>query len=755
MYFVVRYSDMKNVLKVFKSEVFSRIILAISVFICASCIAVFVLCEFYGPDDESYERHLYIRELNDNWLVSLANGETFHINLPQRLKIKPFEIITLKRKLPDHISEHECLLMRSSRQNMRIYIDGVLRQSYLANKLHYFAIDPPSTNIFVEVSPEDAGKTVRIEMYSSSQYAGRINEVKIGSSSSLWFTEIDDNSFSFVINAIIFSIGMFMLISCIVLRLKLHYYSNLIYLSFAMIDVAAWEICESRLRPLLFKMPSVPGVLVFMFLCLMGIPVFVYWNRIQKKRYTFLYNLVNTYLLLLCITLLALFAFRKADMFYGLNFIIFGIISGSLILFITTIIELIRGNVKEYSFSAVGLLVVTLAGLVEIASEKLFARPFAPGSCLSVAFLFFLLMSIIQGLHDFVRNFEAQFKQKDEITLKTIKTIAGVIDAKDKYTGGHSYRVAVYASKLAEALGKDKKYVDNIYFMGLMHDIGKIGIPDLILNKNGKLSDDEYRLMQQHTVIGAQLLDYVENLDGLGDAVRYHHERYDGKGYPDGLIAEQIPEIARILCVADTYDVMTSNRVYRDRLSDIEVRNELMRNAGTQFDPMILNTFLRLIDSGELSPLTQDGFEIDNNFDCSIVITLQKFMQTNPPSRPEFMRMIVYLMKMNVCNNLKQHAVLFSASAKNKKVAAFDESLYASELLSNAVSPFLEHADISTVYAPAKRLVLFVGASAKKADELIEAIKDKFLSLDENSEFTLSYNSICESSDNTETEKAE
>lgn len=734
---------MKNV---FENETFSKVIISISFFLCTCCILIFLLCEFCGFSDESYVDHLYIQNFNNGWQFSAEDKENVMIDLPELLDIEPNQIIVLEKKLPDHIAEHDCLFTRSSRQNMRIYIDGILRQTYLAEKLHYFAIDPPSTNIFVELNPLDSGKTLRIELFSSSQYAGRLNGVKIGSSSSLWFEEITESSFVFIINVLVFSLGFFLLIICLILHREMHYYPNIIYLSFSMISLSAWGICENRLRPLLFKMPSVPGLLVIVFLCFMCIPVFNYWNCIQKKRYAYLYNIINTYLVLLCIVLLSLFALKKADMFAGINFIILGITAGILVLFISTLVELFRGNAREYIFSLIGLLVVTAFGLFEIISATLFTNPFLPGTFLSVSYIFFLLMSIIQGVYDFIKSYEDQFRQKDEITLKTIKTIAGVIDAKDKYTGGHSFRVAKYASLLAKALGKDEKYVDNIYFMGLMHDIGKIGIPDLILNKNGRLSDDEYCLMRQHTVIGAQLLNYVENFDGLGDAVRYHHERYDGKGYPDGLKAEEIPEIARILCVADTYDVMTSNRVYRNRLTDIEVREELIKNSGTQFDPEILKKFIALIDSGELHPLTEDGFESDETFDCSIVIELQKFIQMNPPSRPEFLRMIVYLMKMNVCNNLKQNVVIFSAAAKNKTGAAFDESLYASELLNKAVRPYLENSDISIVYSPAKRLVLFTGLSIEKEKTVIESIKNKFMSLDENGEFFFSYNVICSNS---------
>lgn len=731
---------MKNV---FLNETFIKITRIISALICVTCVIIFAACEFRGFEDDSFPKRLYITGLDDGWHLTVDGEEKGLVDLPQKLYAAPNSKIVLERKLPLHIAEHDCFFTRSSRQNMWIYIDGDLRQSYLAERLHYFAIDPPSTNIFVDLTPEDAGKTVRIESCCSFQYSGVLNNAKIGSSASLWFSEIENYAFVFIINCVVFAIGLIVSVMCMFLRYRTHYKSNLVYLGLAMSSIALWEIFESRLRPLLFKMPSVSGLLSIVLLCLMSVPVFAYWDLIQKKRYTVFYNILNTYFIALCLCLLSLFFLKKADLFVGINFILFGMGFGIALILVTTTIELFRGKTKEYKFSAFGVFAVACAGILEILSEKVLPNFFMSGSFLSFSVLFFLFMSIIQSFVDFMKNFEEQVRQKDRITLNTIKTIIAALDAKDKYTGGHSYRVASYAAVLAEALGKDKKYVEDIHLMGLMHDIGKIGVSDVILNKSSKLSDDEYLFMRQHTVIGAQLLTYVENLEGLGDAVLFHHERYDGKGYPKGLVAEQIPEIARILCIADTYDVMTSNRVYRDRLSNEEVREELLNNAGKQFDPIMVKLFVSLVDSGKIKPLTIDGFEKDESDISSEIIALQKFMQKTPPSRPEFLRMIIYLMKLNESKNLRQCTVIFSATAKNKTTVAFDEALFASELLINSIAPSLGTSGISSLYSPAKRIAVFVGLSREEEMKVLEDIKRRFASIDENNEFDFSYEIIC------------
>ena len=183
-----------------------------------------------------------------------------------------------------------------------------------------------------------------------------------------------------------------------------------------------------------------------------------------------------------------------------------------------------------------------------------------------------------------------------ELFSQTAIALVSAIDAKDRYTQGHSVRVAEYSRKIAEISGKNEKECDEIYYAALLHDVGKIGIPDYIINKNGKLTPEEYGVIQSHPVIGWQILSKINKYSYLSTAARYHHERFDGKGYPDGLKGEDIPELARIISVADAYDAMTSNRSYRSHLSQEKVREELIRCSGAQFDPRFAQIMLEMIN---------------------------------------------------------------------------------------------------------------------------------------------------------------
>jgi len=179
---------------------------------------------------------------------------------------------------------------------------------------------------------------------------------------------------------------------------------------------------------------------------------------------------------------------------------------------------------------------------------------------------------------------------------KTATALVNAIDAKDEYTRGHSTRVAEYSRKIAEHSGKSPAECGEIYQIALLHDVGKIGIAESIINKKGKLTDEEYDAIKQHPVLGAQILESIDEYPNLVIGARHHHERYDGRGYPDGLKGKDIPEIARIISVADAYDAMTSERSYRKPFSQQRVREEIVMGAGTQFDPGFAEIMQHLID---------------------------------------------------------------------------------------------------------------------------------------------------------------
>ncbi len=195
----------------------------------------------------------------------------------------------------------------------------------------------------------------------------------------------------------------------------------------------------------------------------------------------------------------------------------------------------------------------------------------------------------------------------ERMTLQTITTIANTIDAKDEYTRGHSRRVSEYSATIAAELGLTEIEVSNIRFIGLLHDIGKIGIPDSVLNKPGKLTQEEYQVMKGHTTSGAEILKDIDMIPGLDIGARYHHERLDGKGYPDGLSGDDIPLIARIIAVADAYDAMSSNRVYRRHLPKDRILTELKNGRGSQWDEKCTDIMIRLIEEDRLPKINPDA----------------------------------------------------------------------------------------------------------------------------------------------------
>ena len=211
------------------------------------------------------------------------------------------------------------------------------------------------------------------------------------------------------------------------------------------------------------------------------------------------------------------------------------------------------------------------------------------------------LMKTMGELDDLRQNLqqevERQTERSDHLTLQALKTLAVTIDAKDRYTNGHSVRVAEYARELVKRSGGSEQEQESIYYIGLLHDIGKIGVPDEIINKPSKLTQEEFNVIKSHPVIGADILRNISSeLPGIEIGARWHHEKYAGGGYPDGLAGESIPKIARIISVADAYDAMTSKRSYRDVLSQEYVRNEFVEKSGVQFDPIYAKLMVEMID---------------------------------------------------------------------------------------------------------------------------------------------------------------
>ncbi|MCR5007697.1 MAG: HD-GYP domain-containing protein [Oribacterium sp.] len=211
-----------------------------------------------------------------------------------------------------------------------------------------------------------------------------------------------------------------------------------------------------------------------------------------------------------------------------------------------------------------------------------------------VSLIIFCLISFFYYLG--YKNEQISSRKVEEMNIQVVSALAAAIDAKDKYTNGHSSRVAEYSKMIAARSGYSKAEQDEIYLIGLLHDVGKIGVPDEVINKPSKLTDEEFELIKKHPVIGDSILGSIKVNPKLATGARWHHERYGGGGYPDGISGDQIPEEARIIAVADAYDAMTSRRSYRDVMPQDKVRSEIEKGMNTQFDPRFAKIMLQMID---------------------------------------------------------------------------------------------------------------------------------------------------------------
>ncbi|MCR5753578.1 MAG: response regulator [Acetatifactor sp.] len=206
------------------------------------------------------------------------------------------------------------------------------------------------------------------------------------------------------------------------------------------------------------------------------------------------------------------------------------------------------------------------------------------------------MIDLMRLQRDLAKEVAKKTDEIEKLYIHLIQSLADAIDAKDTYTNGHSRRVAEYAREISGRHGYNELQQNEIYIIGLLHDIGKIGVPDAVINNPEKLTEDEFEMIKNHPVLGARILQNIRENPRLMIGAKYHHEKYGGGGYPEGLRGEEIPEEARIIAVADAYDAMTSRRSYRDSLPQETVRSEIEKGKGNQFDPVFAEIMLAMID---------------------------------------------------------------------------------------------------------------------------------------------------------------
>ena len=563
----------------------------------------FILGQVLLPDEmeASYRR---CEVFDAQWYQVFEDGTREPVTIPGDCQAAPGETYVIETTLGD-VAQSSALSFYSLKQDMKIYIGGLLRAEYSTKDTRWFGSCSPRAYVFVDICKEDSGKTLRVEIVSESSYAETVKPIYYGDKAAIWHLYIEGNILPLGITAFVLILSVIVIISCAVVRIRTKRDVSIFYFGWSMFLLSSWLIAQSDMRQLLFKNISVVGDVAMACSTLFLMPLAMYFNVIFGKRYERECLTFEILTLLNCIVSNVLVLSRVTDSsaVVPMNFILLGI--GCVLIIRALCKDWKTGDIKNYKIVLIGFFFLLVAGAIQ-ALTYFFQGVSYVGGVVSLGVLFTLLTSIVDWIIKWFklgREKEQLSQEVDEKNLKmerlsyqAMETLANTIDAKDNYTRGHSTRVAKYAREIAKRMGKDEKTQKSIYFMGLLHDIGKIGIKDDIINKPGSLTEEEFFSIRRHSTIGYDILRDMSEISNIEKGARWHHERYDGTGYPDGLKGEEIPEYARIICVADAYDAMTSKRSYRDAMPQLKVRNEIEKGRGTQFDPMIADVILKIMD---------------------------------------------------------------------------------------------------------------------------------------------------------------
>lgn len=650
-------------------------------------------------------------DFTKRWQVSYEDKEEM-MDLPGLVEVPKYTKITLTNELPDYITDGMSMMVRTNVEDINVYVGDELRSTYSTAGFNKMVETVPSAYIVTSLTALDADSIVKIELVTKGR--GYLPDISLSYGNNSWFSIFKDN---IVINAIAMIVLIMGLILAIVsMAIKGIMYNNKapLYMGLLMMVTAIWVLSESRIRQLIFARSSLAAYFAYMAIELLGALIAMYFDEVQHRQYRKRY-LVAEALIVAQVVINTVLQITGLVEFYD-SLIISHVWMGlGICLSIWNLIEdTIKKRTKEYSATAIGILCFLFTGLLELISFYN-SRVQIFGLYVSIGLIILMVATVIQILLDEKNKSDVREKEQTKMIISTIETISSAIDAKDEYTGYHSERVGEYAAILSREIAPEYGFTEDdilhIQYIGLMHDIGKIGVADTILNKAGKLTDEEFSLMKKHVNIGYELLSAMKgSIDGLLDGIRYHHERYDGKGYPDGLAGEDIPLIARILCLADCYDAMTSNRVYRKRLTDEEVRNEYVRCAGTQFDPKLAEVFIRLIDEGKMSPETHEGIALDNKGKLRLSSVLENRLQKDLLNgvdilNPTHVRMLCYIIKLMENKNEKVNVLLLDNKIDNE-----------------VIKDILRRHDVNIEYTKDNHVVAFMKRSDMEINAILETL---------------------------------
>ena len=566
----------------------------------------FVAMEIFGTNERMIDMAADSLIYSGSFTWQKPDGSTESVDVPGHYSIPAGETMILTTTLPDDYNAH-VIAFRSSLQDVKCYIDGELRTEYSTKDTRLCGKNSASRYIFCDTSSADAGKELRIELTTyTHNYSGVINPVYCGDRAEIWVYLFEQNGLETVIAFFILFSGIISVLFSIALGLVYNAKFDMEYLGWCMIMGAAWMLGESKLRQLLFPNSSTLSALCFVMIMLVPIPILFYADSTQQGRYRKFHQVLGCIAVANFIVCTILHVTGIADYIETLPISQIILVVTFVSTFITFYKYIKLGTSRSDRLILIGLSAVMISAIIEGLSVYFVVS--ISGMFTGIGMIILLFIAVLRTIRN-VHNMETQRHQRalekrrqqtERLSLQMMQTLALTVEAKDEYTRGHSHRVAEYAALIAKELHWSPEEILNLKYAAHLHDIGKVGIPDTILNKPTRLTPEEYAVTKEHTVIGGEILKNITLLQQSADVARHHHERYDGKGYPDGLKGTDIPLYARIVAIADGYDVMNTNHACRNSLPEASIIREFRENSGTQFDPELTEIFLMLLEEHRL-----------------------------------------------------------------------------------------------------------------------------------------------------------
>lgn len=561
--------------------------------------------QFFGPTEHNNSKTEDALLYQGEFVWEKTDGSREMIEVPGKYEVPAKTTMTIITQLPENYTE-SMLAIRSSLQSVRFYVDGELRAEYDTSEERVVGKNSASCYVFCPTSAEDAGKEVRIELQTNTnKYSGVVNAVYCGNAVEIWGYLFRTYGLETIIAFFLLFAGIVTIIFGFSLGIAYQTKFDMEYLGWCVFVAAVWMLGESKMRQLFVPNPSALSTLCFVMIMLSPIAIGYYMDTLLKGRYRKIFGVVENIAFLNLLICSVLHILGIVDYIESLPVTHMILVGTVLIVFITMICDLKRGYVSE-KYTFLSIILAMAAAVTE--SLLVYFRVSTSGIFIGTGMLILLCTNLLKTIRN-IQKMESQRqraemnkrrKQMETMSLQMMQTLSTTIEAKDEYTRGHSHRVAEYAALIAEELGWDKKEIKNLKNAAHLHDIGKICIPDNILNKPTRLTEEEFQVIKEHTVIGAEILKNITLISHVKEVARSHHERYDGMGYPDGLKGEEIPLYARVITVADSYDAMKSRRIYRNPLDDQIIYNEIARNCGSQFDPQIAGVFLKMLNENRV-----------------------------------------------------------------------------------------------------------------------------------------------------------